>query len=159
MVKTFNLCAPSLSQEGSAFKPISEFFANAEFPIRLTVRNRCPFALIIPSAGIELAHVSSDESVGTFEIKCHDQLMGLVSSVEQIAELNRIVHGATICYAVADEIEEPAAPAAEAEADADAPEAAETVESTEEEPAEAVETVEAVAPRRRGRPSRKTANT
>lgn len=144
MVKTFNLCAPSLSQEGSAFKPISEFFAKAKFPIRLTVRNRCPFALIIPAAGVELAHVSSDKSVGTFEIKCFDQLMGLVSSVEQVAELNRIKHGATMCYAVADEIEEPEAPAEAVGQEADAPEPAEAAEAT--------------APRRRGRPSRKIAN-
>lgn len=139
MVKTFNLCAPSLS-EGSAFKPINEFFSTVDFPINLTIRNLCPFALIIPCAGVELAHVSSEKSVGTFEIKCLPHLMGLVSSVEQIAELNRIKHGATLCFAMPDVIEEPA-------------------EEACEEPAPEVESTPAPAVRRRGRPSRKNAKT
>lgn len=138
MVKTFNLCAPSLSQEGSAFKQIGEYFAAVEFPIRLTVRNHCPFALIIPCAGVELAHVSSEKSVGTFELKCLSHLMGLVSSIEQIAELNRVKHGATLCFALPDVIEEPA-------------------EEAREESAPEVEKTDAPAPRRRGRPSRKNA--
>ena len=154
MVKTFNLCAPSLS-EGSAFKQINEYFSTVEFPINLTIRNLCPFALIIPCAGVELAHVSSEKSVGTFEIKCLSHLMGLVSSVEQIAELNRIKHAATLCYALPDVIEEPAEEPAEETED----EAEELAEEACEEPAPEVEKTDAPAPRRRGRPSRKTAKT
>lgn len=151
MVKTFDLCAPSLS-EGSAFKPIHDYFSTVEFPINLTIRNYCPFSLVIPAAGIELAHVTSEKAEGVFVVRCLSHLMSLVSSVEQIAELNRVGHAVRICYACADEIEEPE----------EMPET-DTVETPETDTVETVETQAeetAATPvrRRRGRPSRKIEN-
>lgn len=154
MVKTFDLCAPSLS-EGSAFKPIHDYFSTVEFPINLTIRNYCPFSLVIPAAGIELAHVTSEKAEGVFVVRCLSHLMSLVSSVEQIAELNRVAHAVRICYACADEIEEPEETPETPETDTVETPETDTVETVE---MQAEETAATPVRRRRGRPSRKIEN-
>lgn len=67
-------------------------FARKRFPLKVTVQNLMPRDVVFPEIeGLFLRHVSNaTESVKVVEIRDLDQLMRLVSGVQQIADLNNV---------------------------------------------------------------------
>lgn len=97
MTKIVKLGAPSLTGK-DANQLVAEAFADAEYPLTLTVKNHMPRDVALPEVpGLFLKHVASaTESVKTVEIQSHDLFQRVASSIEQIAELNRYELAVTI---------------------------------------------------------------
>ena len=102
-----------------ACEETSKQFARKRFPLKVTVQNLMPRDVVFPEIeGLFLRHVSNaKESVKTVEIRDLDQLMRLVSGVQQIADLNNVKFAMDITAidgrtaAAATEKEKPAATA------------------------------------------------
>lgn len=103
MVKTFEICAPSLNGGVSAFEDVKAFFKDKEFPLNVQLKNNCPFALIVPSLSCYLDANHSDERVA----RSLDELLRFVVTVEQIAFLNNVSSACVLCFADSSVIEEP----------------------------------------------------
>jgi len=89
MTRKIELGAPSIIGKDTAAL-LLETFAEAKFPLKVLVTNHMPRDVVFPEvAGLLLSHVAS--ATGTERkvvISDFDLLQRLVSSVEQVAELN-----------------------------------------------------------------------
>lgn len=103
MVKTFEICAPSLNGGVSAIEDVKAFFKDKEFPLNVQLKNNCPFALIVPSLSCYLDANHSDERVA----RSLEELLRFVVTVEQIAFLNNVSKACVLCFADSSVIEEP----------------------------------------------------
>lgn len=108
MVKTFEICAPSLNGGKSALNEIGAYFADKAFPLCIRVHNECPFPLIIPAMRCELNGVMCTGSEGVLTARSLEEMLRFVTSVEQIAFLNQVSHACRMCFVEPSKIEEPA---------------------------------------------------
>jgi hypothetical protein len=97
MTRIVKLGAPSLTGK-DANQLVAEAFADAKYPLTVTVKNHMPRDVVFPEVpGLFLKHVAhATESVKTVKVASHDLFQRLASSVEQIAELNRYELALTI---------------------------------------------------------------
>ena len=97
MTKIVKLGAPSLTGK-DANQLVAEAFADAKYPLTVTVKNHMPRDVVFPEVpGLFLKHVANDkESVKTVKVASHDLFQRVASSIEQIAELNRYKLAVTI---------------------------------------------------------------
>lgn len=97
MTKIVKLGAPSLTGK-DANQIVAEAFAEAKYPLTVTVKNHMPRDVVFPEVpGLFLKHVShATDSVKTVKIDSHDLFQRVASSIEQIAELNRYALAVTI---------------------------------------------------------------
>ncbi len=97
MTKIVKLGAPSLTGK-DANQLVAEAFADAKYPLAVTVKNHMPRDVVFPEVpGLFLKHVANDkESVKTVKVASHDLFQRVASSIEQIAELNRYTLAVTI---------------------------------------------------------------
>lgn len=97
MTKIVKLGAPSLTGK-DANQLVAEAFADAKYPLAVTVKNHMPRDVVFPEVpGLFLKHVANDkESVKTVKVASHDLFQRVASSIEQIAELNRYKLAVTI---------------------------------------------------------------
>ena len=89
MTRKVKFGAPSLSGVG-AHKLVADEFSKAKFPVKVKVTNHAPRMVVFPEVpGLELAHcASATGSSKDVEVTSLDQLQRMVSSAEQVAELN-----------------------------------------------------------------------
>lgn len=97
MTKIVKLGAPSLTGK-DANQLVAEAFADAKYPLTVTVKNHMPRDVVFPEVpGLFLKHVAhATESVKTVKVASHDLFQRVASSIEQIAELNRYKLAVTI---------------------------------------------------------------
>ena len=97
MTKIVKLGAPSLTGK-DANQLVAEAFADAKYPLTITVKNHMPRDVVFPEVpGLFLKHVANDkESAKTVKVASHDLFQRVASSIEQIAELNRYKLAVTI---------------------------------------------------------------
>jgi hypothetical protein len=97
MTKIVKLGAPSLTGK-DANQLVAEAFADAKYPLTVTVKNHMPRDVVFPEVpGLFLKHVANDkESAKTVKVASHDLFQRVASSIEQIAELNRYKLAVTI---------------------------------------------------------------
>ena len=97
MTKIVKLGAPSLTGK-DANQLVAEAFADAKYPLTITVKNHMPRDVVFPEVpGLFLKHVAhATESVKTVKVASHDLFQRVASSIEQIAELNRYKLAVTI---------------------------------------------------------------
>ncbi len=97
MTKIVKLGAPSLTGK-DANQLVAEAFADAKYPLTVTVKNHMPRDAVFPEVpGLFLKHVAhAKESVKTVKVSSHDLFQRVASSIEQIAELNRYKLAVTI---------------------------------------------------------------
>ena len=97
MTKIVKLGAPSLTGK-DANQLVAEAFADAKYPLTITVKNHMPRDVVFPEVpGLFLKHVANEkESVKTVKVASHDLFQRVASSIEQIAELNRYKLAVTI---------------------------------------------------------------
>lgn len=97
MTKIVKLGAPSLTGK-DANQIVAEAFADAKYPLTVTVKNHMPRDVVFPEVpGLFLKHVShATDSTKTVKIASHDLFQRVASSIEQIAELNRYAMAVTI---------------------------------------------------------------
>jgi len=100
MTHTVTLGAPSLTGEDANLL-VSALFADAAYPLTVTVKNHMPRDVVFPEVnGLFLRHVANAaDSQATVVIADHDQFQRLASSVAQIAELNIYTQALTISAA------------------------------------------------------------
>lgn len=97
MTKIVKLGAPSLTGK-DANQLVAEAFADAKYPLTITVKNHMPRDVVFPEVpGLFLKHVANDkESAKTVKVASHDLFQRVASSIEQIAEINRYKLAVTI---------------------------------------------------------------
>lgn len=97
MTKIVKLGAPSLTGK-DANQLVAEAFADAKYPLTVTVKNHMPRDVVFPEVpGLFLKHVAhATKSVKTVKVASHDLFQRVASSIEQIAELNRYKLAVTI---------------------------------------------------------------
>lgn len=97
MTRKIELGAPSMTGKDTAAL-LQEMFAEAKFPLKVLVTNHMPRDVVFPEvAGLLLSHVAS--ATGTERkvvISDFDLMQRLVSSIEQVAELNGYESAITI---------------------------------------------------------------
>jgi len=130
MSHTVTLGAPSLTGEDANLL-VSALFADATYPLTVTVQNHMPRDVVFPEVGgLFLRHVANAAgSQATVTIADHDQFQRLASSVAQIAELNGYAQALTISAASGASNPEPESP--EAPKEPAAPQVPETPEAAE----------------------------
>ena len=111
MTRTVDLGAPSLTGK-DANQLVAEVFADAKYPLAVTVKNHMPRDVVFPEVpDLFLRHVAhATESQKTVTIPSADVFQRVASSIEQVAELNRYALAVTISS-------EEGTPAADAPAD------------------------------------------
>jgi hypothetical protein len=106
MTRTIELGAPSVTGKDTAAL-LLETFAEAKFPLKVLVKNLMPRDVVFPEvAGLLLSHVAS--ATGTERevvINDFDLMQRLVSSIEQVAELNGYESAITIAEVLEVEVE------------------------------------------------------
>jgi len=97
MTHTVTLGAPSLTGEDANLL-VSALFADAAYPLTVSVQNHMPRDVVFPEVGgLFLRHVANaKDSQATVVIADHDQFQRLASSVAQIADLNGYAQALTI---------------------------------------------------------------
>jgi len=97
MTQVVKIGAPSLTGK-DANKLVADAFADAQYPLTLTIKNHMPRDVVFPEVpGLFLRHVAhAAESMATVQIAGADVLARVTSSIEQVAELNRYRLAVTI---------------------------------------------------------------
>jgi hypothetical protein len=90
MAAKFIIGAPSITGV-DANDLVNDFFSDVKFPISIRLHNHLPRNVALPEASVFLKALTGKEEA---KIKTFDDLHRLVSSIEQIAELN--LHEAAI---------------------------------------------------------------
>jgi len=130
MTHTVTLGAPSLTGEDANLL-VSALFADAVYPLTVSVQNHMPRDVVFPEVGgLFLRHVANaKDSQATVTIADHDQFQRLASSVAQIAELNGYGQALTLTAVGAVEgvveVDPPAPPAPQTQQEQEAREVAE----------------------------------
>ena len=86
MTKIVKLGAPSLTGK-DANQLVAEAFADAKYPLTITVKNHMPRDVVFPEVpGLFLKHVANDkESAKTVKVASHDLFQRVASSAFMIA--------------------------------------------------------------------------
>lgn len=120
MSRVVQLGAPSLTGK-DANELVSEVFGDAKYPLKVTVKNHMPMNVAFPEVGLFLRHVSDPVgSQAVVDIAGADLFQRLVSSVEQVAELNRY----EVALSISDEVKGVNGEGADATASAPLPKSA-----------------------------------
>lgn len=102
MSRVVQLGAPSLTKK-DANELVNEVFGDAKYPLTVTVKNHMPMNVAFPEVGLFLRHVSDPVgSQAVVNIASADLFQRLVSSVEQVAELNRY----EVALSISDEVKD-----------------------------------------------------
>lgn len=101
MNRVIELGAPSLTGK-DCNDLVAEAFANAEYPLKVTIKNNMPRNVAFPEVdGLFLRHVADQQgSQTTVTIASHDLFQRFASSVEQVAELNGYKRALTLSATV-----------------------------------------------------------